>query len=375
MLEFIEQELADLQARGLSRSFKSVENISGTKITINGRKLINFCSNNYLGLADDPQIKAQACAAIQAFGFGAGAARLVSGNTILHDQLEEKLARFKNRAAALTFSTGYLANLGVINTLVNENDTIIIDRLNHASIIDACRLSRAKLQVYEHLNMTSLEKILQRSAKFRQRLIVTDAVFSMDGDIAPLPEIIKLAKAYQAITLVDEAHSTGVLGETGQGIEEYFGLTGQIDIIMGTLSKALGSLGGFIAGSQKLIDYLRNKSRPFIYTTALPPSACAAALAALKLIEEDSCLVRNLKRNTTLLSPQSATPIIPVIIGQADQAVALAEKFFDRGIFLSAIRPPTVPAGSSRLRITVTAAHTKEEIACLASSLQELIPA
>src|SRR3989339_1521413 len=218
MLEFIEQELADLQARGLSRSFKSVENISGTKMTINGRKLINFCSNNYLGLADDPQIKAQACAAIQAFGFGAGAARLVSGNTILHDQLEEKLARFKNRAAALTFSTGYLANLGVINTLVNENDTIIIDRLNHASIIDACRLSRAKLQVYEHLNMTSLEKILQRSAKFRQRLIVTDAVFSMDGDIAPLPEIIKLAKAYQAITLVDEAHSTGVLGETGQGI-------------------------------------------------------------------------------------------------------------------------------------------------------------
>lgn len=350
MFEFINQELEELKKTGLYRSLRLID-LKKHKI---------FCSNDYLGLSQHPKVKEKAIETIKAFGFGAGASRLISGNTAIHEELEKKIARFKKREAAVIFPTGYMANLGAITSLVNENDTVIIDRLNHASIIDACRLSKAKLQVYAHKDMSALEKILQRSDKYRRRLIVTDAVFSMDGDIAPIKEICGLGKKYNAMTMADYAHATGVIE-----------IEGEPDIVMGTLSKAIGSIGGFIAGSLELIDYLRNKARSFIYTTALPPSACAASLAALEIIETDPEPLRNLRINSRFF--KSETPIIPIIIGDAVKTMEISAKLFDRGIFVSGIRPPTVPEGQSRLRITVTATHTKEDLECLASSLQELI--
>jgi 8-amino-7-oxononanoate synthase len=396
MLDYLGRELEDLKRAGLYRAVRTIDKTDGRYVEINGQKLLNFCSNNYLGLANHPKVIAAARAALEEFGAGAGASRLVSGNLELHERLEAKLAAFKSRPAALVFPSGFAANLGVIGSLVDENDTVIIDRLNHASIIDACRLSKAKLQVYPHKDMAALEKVLQRSAKFKKKLIVTDSVFSMDGDLAPLPEIVGLAKKYGALTMIDEAHATGVIGSRGKGIEEHFGLEGEVDVVMGTLSKALGSLGGFVAGSAGLIDYLKNKARSFIYTTALPASACAAALAALELIESEPSLLRNLRRNVEILTPSMISPllrgrcpnemrtegvespivpIIPIMIGDAHKAVEISDKLFEQGFFLSAIRPPTVPEGTACLRLTLTALQTKEDIECLASSLRGLIPA
>jgi len=350
MFEFIDQELAELKKTGLYRELRVVDR----------NKYKIFCSNDYLGLSQHPKVKEQAIKIIKEFGFGAGASRLISGNTIIHEELEKRIAKYKDREAAIVFPTGYMTNLGTITSLVNENDTVIIDRLNHASIIDACRLSKAKLQVYPHKDMKSLEKILKRSDKYHKRLIVTDHVFSMDGDIAPLDEIVKLAKKYKAMTMTDEAHAIGLSSNK------------DIDIVMGTLSKAFGSLGGYVAGSHKLVDYLKNKARSFIYTTALPPAACAAAIAALDVIESQPELIKKLRMNSRFFG--SETPIIPIIIGDADKTMTISQKLFEKGIFVSGIRPPTVPKGQSRLRITVTANHTKEDLECLASSLQELTP-
>jgi glycine C-acetyltransferase/8-amino-7-oxononanoate synthase len=354
MLEFIDQELAELKKAGLYRALRVVDPKTHTI----------FCSNDYLGLSQHPVVKEKTIATIKEYGFGAGASRLISGNTAIHEELEKKIAQFEKRAAALVFPTGYMANLGAITALVDENDTVIIDRLNHASIIDACRLSKAKFQIYPNKDMAALEKVLQRSAKFRRRLIITDAVFSMDGDLAPLPEIVALGKKYNALTMADYAHATGVVD-----------LPGEPDIIMGTLSKAVGSLGGFIAGSAGLIDYLRNKARSFIYTTALPPAACAASLAALEIIETEPELRQKLWSNIRSFSQTAESAIIPLIVGDANKTMQLSAELFKRGFFVSGIRPPTVPNGESRLRITITATHTKEEIECLASLLQELIPA
>lgn len=374
MLEFIDQELKQAE---LHRSLKSVAKSDGHIIELDGRKLVNFSSNNYLGLANHPKVIERAAAALKEFGTGATGSALICGWTKYHEQLAAKLAALKGREAALLFPTGYQANLGAITSLTTENDTIIIDRLNHASIIDACRLSKAKLQVYKHRDLASLESALKRSAKFKKRLIVTDAVFSMDGDLAPLPEIVKLAKQYNAITMADYAHATGVVD-----------VPGEPEIMMGTLSKALGSLGGFVAGDAKLIDYLRNKARSFIYTTALPPSACAAALAAIEVIAAETERKVRLKTNInyfySLVSPlirgrcpegTEGVPIIPIIIGDNEKTVQVSRQLFDRGFFVSAIRPPTVPDGEARLRITLTSEHTKEDLECLASSLRELIPA
>lgn len=374
-LGFLNDELEILKAAGLYRNLRTIENISGVEITIEGKKYLNFCSNNYLGLAGHPQVIERAKKALDDFGFGAGASRLISGNTIIHKELERKIAKFKGREAAIVFPTGYMANLGVISSLVEENDTLIIDRLNHASIVDAGRLSKAKLQVYPHKDVKALEKILKQSEKYRKRLIVTDSVFSMDGDLAPLPEIVELSKKYQAITMIDEAHATGVLGETGKGAEEHFRIEGQVDIVMGTLSKALGSLGGFIAGSSALIDYLRNKARSFIYTTALPASACAASLAALEIIEAQPELIRKLRINSRFLrgklstAGSEETPIIPIMIGNLEKTMKLSQQLFGKGIFLLGIRPPTVPKNKCRLRITITSLHEKEHLDFLLDNL------
>jgi glycine C-acetyltransferase/8-amino-7-oxononanoate synthase len=370
MLEFISKELDELKKSGLYRELRIIDL----------KKYKVFCSNDYLGLSQHPKVKEKAIEIIKEFGFGAGASRLISGNTVIHEELEKKIARLKKREAAIVFPTGYMANLGAITSLVDENDTVIIDRLNHASIIDACRLSKAKLQVYSHKNTKALEKVLQKSGKYRRRLIVTDTVFSMDGDIAPIKKIVELGKKYNAMTMADYAHATGVVE-----------IEGEPDIVMGTLSKAVGSIGGFIAGSAELIDHLRNRAKSFIYTTALPPAACAASLAALEIMETDAGLRSQLWdniRHLTPLIPLSIkdgegetrregvrSAIIPIIVGDANRTMEISAKLFERGIFLSGIRPPTVPEGECRLRLTVTAIHTKEDLECLASSLRELIPA
>lgn len=373
MLEFIDEELELLKGTGLYRKLRTIEKTDGRTIVIDGKPYLNFCSNNYLGLANHPAVVAAAKEAIEIFGAGSGASRLISGNFSIHDKLERKIAEFKKREAAIVFTTGYTANLGIVSALLDEKDTVIIDRLNHASTIDACKLTRAKLQVFPHRDMPALEKILVKSQNFNKRLIITDSVFSMDGDLAPLPEILELAKRHKSLVMIDEAHATGVIGATGRGLEEYFGVMGETDIVMGTLSKAIGSLGGFVAGPRNLIDYLRNKSRPFIYTTALPAPSAAAALAALEVIEKDNKLLDKLRMN--LRSFSSSVPIIPIILGSAEKTLEISDKLFARGILLSAIRPPTVPKGKSRLRLTVCAKHTKEDLDCLASSLRELIPA
>ncbi len=380
-MEFLAEELKHLKEQGLYRSLKTIESCDGPRVTIDGKEFLLFCSNNYLGLANHPKVIEAANNAAKKFGFGSGASRLISGNSALHEELEGELARFKGREAALIFPTGYMANVGTISALLNEDDAVIIDRLNHASIVDACRLSKAKLLVYPHKDMKALEKILKSSGSFRRRLIVTDSVFSMDGDIAPLPDMIKLAKKYGAMTMIDEAHSTGVIGGEGRGLEEHFGMAGQADIVMGTLSKALGSLGGFIAGSRSLIEYLINKSRSFIYSTGLPPAACAAALASLNIIQNDRTILTKLWMNVDYLKTElkamkfnigdSETPIVPLMIGDLRKTMKLSEHLYDNGILVSGIRPPTVPKDECRLRITVMATHSKDDIDKLVGALRK----
>lgn len=355
MDEFLSQTLEDLKAKDFFRQLPNLEKPG----------LINFCSNDYLGLSKHPKVIEACRKALKDYGHGAGASRLVSGNTILHEKLEQELANFKNRESSILFSSGYMANLGVLAALLESNDTVILDKLSHASLVDAARFSKAKLQIFAHNNMEVLEKILQRSQNFQKRLIVTESVFSMDGDIANLPEIVRLAKKYNALTMIDEAHGTGTLGIRGSGIEEHFDLIGQIDIVMGTMSKALGGMGGFVAGSQKLIDFLRNKSRTFIYTTALPPAICAGVLAALTIIKEDQTLINKLRQNIEFFSRDAITPIIPIMVGDEKKALDMSAQLFQKGVLLTAIRPPTVPKGTSRLRLTIQATHTKEEIECL----------
>jgi 8-amino-7-oxononanoate synthase len=367
-MDFLREELARLEKQRLFRKLRIIDSCEGPTIKIGQDEFILLCSNDYLGLTCHPKVKQKTKEAIEKFGCGSGASRLISGTFSLHCELEKKLAEFKKTESALVFASGYAANLGVISSLAGPGDVIIIDKLNHASIIDGCRLSKATLRVYPHKDMNFLEQILKKSQSARLRLIITDGVFSMDGDIAPLPEIIDLAKRYNALVMVDDAHGTGVLGKEGRGTVEYFGLEGKVDIVMGTLSKALGSLGGFIAGSKVLSDYLINKARSFIYSTALPPAQVATALASLEVIQAEPTWqlrlwenVRYLKQGLQSLgfdTMESQTQIIPVFIGDTDKTVQASEFFYKNGILTPAIRPPTVPKGRSRLRLSLMATHT-----------------
>jgi len=375
-------ELEDLRRAGLFRTPPTIVSRQGPKVIIGQREYLVFCSNNYLSLASDRRLIQAAVAATQEFGTGSAASRLISGSMLPHHQLEAELAAFKRTPAALLFPTGYMANVGLISAAVGVEDTVIIDRLCHASIIDGCRLSRARLQVYPHNDLESLERTLQRSSRFRRRLIITESVFSMDGDTAPLPEIVHLAQKYGAYTLVDEAHATGVLGEDGRGGCALQGVEGQVDLVMGTLSKAVGSLGGFLAAGQDTVEYFRQRARSFIYTTAPPPGVCAAALAGLRLIREEPQRRLQLWRNVEKLRAglgalgfnlgASTTQIIPVIIGPEDEACRLSQKLFRQGILIPAIRPPTVPKGTARLRITPQAGHTPDDIERLLWEMRRL---
>ncbi len=381
-MKYISDELIRIKKSGLYRDLKVVGSAQDTRIDIEGKTFLSFCSNNYLGLANHPSVVKAVKDAVGKYGWGAGASRLVSGNMTLHETLENEISRFKGKEATLLFPTGYMANLGAISSLVSNGDLVICDKLNHASIIDGCRLSGAALRVYAHCDMEKLENILRKSSKYNRKLIVTDSVFSMDGDLAPLPDIVKIAGKYKAMVMVDEAHGTGVFGENGRGVVEHFNLNREVDIVMGTLSKAIGSLGGYVTGDTDLINYLKNKARTFMYTTALPPAVCAASIAGIKLIKEDPSIREALWHNVHFIKDKleslnfnvisSESPIIPILIGDAKRTVDISNFLYERGILISAIRPPTVPAGTSRLRITVMSTHSRNDMERLLAVLSDV---
>ena len=369
---FFRDEINDLKKKGLYREMRTVEGEQDSSVVINGKRVLMFSSNNYLGLANHPGLKKASMDAALYYGTGSGGSRLISGSMEVHRTLEKALALFKGTDGALLFSSGYHANVGAISALAGEGDLILSDEFNHASIVDGCRLSRGEVRVYKHGDMNSLKEILRRSSKFKQRLIVTDSVFSVDGDIAPLPDIVDLAEKYSALVMVDDAHGTGVLGEKGKGAIEHFGLEGKVEIQMGTFGKALGSFGAYIAGSEDLIHYLVNKTRSLLYTTALPPSVCGSALAALKILGERPELVSQLRNNVSYFRKgmrdlgypisESGTPILPLILRDPFVTMNMARSLFDEGVYVQGIRPPTVPEGTSRLRITLMASHTREQL-------------
>jgi 8-amino-7-oxononanoate synthase len=382
-MKYISDELIKIKESGLYRDMRVVGNAQDTHIEIEGKSFLSFCSNNYLGLANHPSVVKAVKDAVEEYGWGAGASRLVSGNMTLHEVLEDAISRFKGKDAAIVFPTGYMANLGAITSLVSNGDLVICDKLNHASIIDGCRLSGADFRVYAHCNMKKLENILKKASKYNRKLIVTDSVFSMDGDLAPLPDIVRVATEYNAMIMVDEAHGTGVFGENGRGVVEHFNLNKEIDVVMGTLSKAIGSLGGYVSGDIDLISYLRNKARSFMYTTALPPAVCAASIAGINLIQEDHSMRESLWYNVRFIKDKlrslninmvsSQSQIIPILIGDAQKAVEISKLLYEKGILIPAIRPPTVPANSSRLRMTVMSLHTQDDLERLFEVFSEVL--
>jgi len=387
--DFIRETLDDLRAKGLYRCLVALGSAAGPHVEIGGRTVLQFASNNYLGLANDPRVKEAARAALERWGWGAGASRLVAGHTEAHARLEADLAAFKHTEAALVFPTGYMTNLGVVTALVGRGDTVIMDRANHASLYDAVRLAGAALVRYPQADAGAAGRLLEkhRGAAGR-RLLVTDTVFSMDGRCAPLAELAELCRRENCMLLLDEAHATGVLGPTGAGLAEELGIAEGITAGVGTLSKALGGIGGFVAASRDVCDLVVNRGRPFIYTTALPAAACEAARAALRIVRSEPGGRRRLldlsKRLRTRLLEEGfdigaekpgasvSTPIVPIILGGPERALAFAAALLEGGIFCPAIRPPTVPPGTSRLRISLTVEHTEDDMERLVRALVEL---
>ncbi|HEY8304460.1 MAG TPA: 8-amino-7-oxononanoate synthase [Solirubrobacteraceae bacterium] len=368
----IEDRLAELERLGLQRRLRTVSGPQGPHVLLDGEPVLLLCSNNYLGLADHPRVREAAAQAATRWGAGAGASRLVSGTMTIHRRLEERLAAFECSEACLLFGSGYLANLGVIGALAGPGDTVFSDALNHASIIDGCRASRAKIVVYRHLDTNHLERCLRNRGGGGRRLIVTDSVFSMDGDVAPLTEILRLARVYDARLMVDEAHATGALGDGGRGAVAQAGLQGEVDVLVGTLGKALGSYGAYVCASEQMARYLLNSARPLIFSTAPSPPSVAGALAALELLQDDPQLVTRLRHAARALRgalahegfavEESDMHIVPLVVGESEDAMRLCEAALERGVFAQAIRPPTVPAGTSRLRLAAMASHTVSEL-------------
>ena len=372
-LSWIEEELKQIREKDLFRLLTELETGQSPEIEIDGKVYILLSSNSYLGLSVDPKVKKAAIEALEKYGTGSGGSRLVSGSTDLHRQLEERIAKFKKTQSAILFSTGYLANVGTISSLVGAGDLVYSDELNHASIIDGCRLSRAEIRIYKHCDAAHLKSILETDKNMNsKKLIVTDTVFSMDGDLAPLPEIVEIAEKNGCIIMIDEAHATGVLGNRGSGATEYFGVEDRVPIVMGTLSKAVGSLGGYIAGDTKLIDFIRNRVRSYIFDTSLPASCLAASLAAIDIIENEPerreylwKLIKRFKLGLEQIGLKvlpSHSAVIPVLIGEAQPALDFALKLRENGIYTPAVRPPSVPPGKCRIRATLMAKHTEGQI-------------
>jgi 8-amino-7-oxononanoate synthase len=384
-LAWLDIEAAGREAKGLTRRLVPHGPAVPGSFLRDGRTLLNFGSNDYLGLAADPRLARAAAEAAERFGWGAGASSLVSGWTDAHQELADALAGFEQAEAVALFPTGFAANLGTLGALAGKGDAVYADRLNHACLIDGARLSGASLRVYPHNDAGHLAEILDRDrGRFRRSIIATDGVFSMDGDLAPLADLADLAERFGATLLVDEAHGTGVFGPDGRGAAASCGVSGHVHVRVGTLSKALGSIGGFVAGSRRLIDHLVNSARTLVYSTALPPPAAAAALAALNIACEEPWrrdraheLAGRLRQGLLSLNGitvvPSSGPIIAAIVGEPDRALALSARLLDRGIFAPAIRPPTVPNGTARLRLSVTAAHTEDDVASLLDALSNAV--
>ncbi len=382
-METYQQEIKNLKAKNLYRKLRVLEDHEGTKASFEGREILLFCGNDYLGLSRHPRVVRAAQKALKAYGAGAGAARLISGTTKAHIALEKRLAQIKGKESALVFAAGFLANLGILTAFAGEQDVIIMDKLCHASLIDGAKLSKATLRVFPHKNYKKCEELLRGSQGARRRILVTETVFSMDGDLADLKELVRLKEKYGALLVVDDAHGTGVLGEHGRGAAEAGNLSKKIDVIMGTLSKAVGGLGGFVTADRTLIDYLVNFARPFIFATALPPALCEAAREALSMIEKEPLLRKKLWNNIhqvhqgllglgfSIRQPESA--ILPVMMGDEGKAMETFEKLLLQGVFIPAVRYPTVPRGKARLRVTVSAAHTGRDIARLMKAFKKAL--
>ncbi|MCX3303778.1 glycine C-acetyltransferase [Bacillus sp. NEAU-CP5] len=370
--EFLKAELDKMKENKTWQQMKQIETKQGPSVEVKGENVIQLSSNNYLGLTSHPRLVEAAKRAAEEFGAGTGSVRTIAGTFTMHNELEKKLANFKKTEAALVFQSGFTTNQGVLSSILTKEDIVISDELNHASIIDGIRLTKADKKVYRHVDMDDLERVLKKSMNYRMRLIVTDGVFSMDGNIAPLPDIVKLAEAYDAFVMVDDAHASGVLGKNGRGTVNHFGLDGRVHIQVGTLSKAIGVLGGYAAGSQVLIDYLRHKGRPFLFSTSHPPAVTAACIEAIDVLLEEPEHMEKLWENTAyfkdklvqmgLTLTKSETPIVPILIGEEEKAQALSDHLLTRGVFAQSIVYPTVAQGKARIRTIITAEHTKEEL-------------
>jgi glycine C-acetyltransferase len=372
-LDFLKERLAELDEQGLLLHPRTLEGPTGARAVFDGREVVNLASNNYLGLANHPRMNVAASRAAAELGAGTGAVRTIAGTMTLHHELERAFAEFKHAEAALMFQSGFAANAGTVAAILDKTDVIVSDRLNHASIIDGARLSRAEIKVFEHKDAEHADRLLGESrAADRRQLLITDGVFSMDGDIAPLPDLVEVAERHGAIMMIDDAHASGVLGTGGAGTVDHFGLHGRVDIQVGTLSKAIGVLGGFVAGPAELIEWLQNRGRPHLFSTSAPPAVVAACLEALAIIRDEPERLQRLWDNTRSFKAglhdlgfdtgASETPITPVIIGDEDRAQGFAQRLFEEGVFCPAIVFPTVGKGLARVRTIVTAAHTPEDL-------------
>jgi len=372
-IEWLQQEIDGLKQAGLYNTIRTLSSPQGAWLVVDGKKVLNFCSNNYLGLANHPRIVKATRKATKTYGVGPGAVRSIAGTMDLHIELEKRLAAFKGVEAAITFQSGFNANLATIPALVGKEDVIFSDRLNHASIIDGCRLSGAKIIAYEHNSPESLEEAIKENlSQYRRALVVSDGVFSMDGDIAPLPALYEVAKKYDILLMVDDAHGEGVLGKGGRGIVDHFGLHGKVDIEVGTMSKAFGVMGGVVAGDKVIVEWLRQRGRPFLFSSAMTVPDTAACLAAVDLLEESTELVDKLWENGRYFKAEmqklgfdtgvSETPITPVMLGEAPLAQEFSRELYKKGVFGMAIGYPTVPQGKARIRVMISAAHSKNDL-------------
>ncbi|MFH2104350.1 MAG: glycine C-acetyltransferase [Chloroflexota bacterium] len=370
---WITQEIENLKTQGLYNRIRTISSPQGAWLVVDGKKVLNFCSNNYLGLANHPKLVAAAKQAIDQYGVGPAAVRSIAGTMTLHVELEQRLAAFKGVEAAITFQSGFQANTATIPVLVGKEDVIFSDRLNHASIIDGCRLSGAKIIPYEHCDPASLDAVIKENlTQYRRGIVITDGVFSMDGDVAPLPEIFEVTRRYDLLLMVDDAHGEGVLGKGGRGIVDHFGLHGKVDVEVGTLSKAFGVVGGVVAGNATIIEWLRQRGRPFLFSSAVTVPDAAACLAALDLLEASTELVDRLWENARYFKAEmkvlgfdtgvSTTPITPVMLGEAPLAQQFSRELFEAGVFAMALGFPTVPQGKARIRVMISAAHEKTDL-------------
>lgn len=370
--EYLQAELDDMKGNGTFRQLIPLESEQGAKVIIGGKEVIQLSSNNYLGLTGHPRLRKAALKAVEKYGAGTGSVRTIAGTFSMHDELEKKLATFKHTEAALVFQSGFTTNQGVLSSILTKEDVVISDELNHASIIDGIRLTKAARKVYKHVDIADLERVLQDSASYRVKVIVTDGVFSMDGNIAPLPEIVELAEKYNALVMVDDAHASGVLGENGRGTVNHFGLDGRVHIQVGTLSKAVGVLGGYVASSKTLIDYLIHKGRPFLFSTSHPPAVTAACIEAIDVLIEEPQLIEKLWDNTKFFKDgltklgfntgKSETPVTPVVVGDEALSHQFSDKLLEYGVFAQGIAFPTVAKGLARVRTIVTAEHSKDDL-------------